>query len=775
MNAQEAFDADVTRAMTRRQFLGRLLQASSAALLLSSPMGCTAIRNRIERRRLGAAAPPFTSLQQDVIAKIIDGFNPPDTELRQQLEREDPDYDLVAVWSEFAWDHGDAFLVNMRTLIDFLDLLPTLTRTFNTRYGLPARFRFRRFHPDDANRYFLFLRDSNLRTLRNIFTGARFIGTVPIYINEKVTWKAMRYPGPWLLEPGDPLSDLAAATSFDMAKETDDNVVLLRRRVVAHEALPTALEAARVVSGTDHLVLETDVVVVGSGAGGSFVAAELAAKTNQRVLILDKGEFIEPSGFLQREGLMMPRILDTEFSVTEMFRREIPTITAAVATGKLVGGAATINQALAFEPPRPVIRDWRDRYGAEFGYDDLEPHLEAVKKLLRIAPVPESQIAGNNLALRRGAQALGLRHHGPPPRNAHQCIGCGFCSLGCRYNRKLTPLNMVLPLAARHGAQIVANCRVDQLLLEPLPDDGRAGRTQRVTGVTGWLTDARGTNRERIEIRARRIVLAAGPIASPRILMQSGVPRLRTAKGSESAVGERFSTHATVTFAADFDEPLYPSAGTPPMGYFVKKYDVDDQTAANPERDHVRYALEGMLNHPLAHAQVVPYESAESHQAFMKRFNQTMTLALMFRDQAVGRVTSRGFVYELAEADQPHWLDALQTGARIMFAAGGRRVFFNSPQPLILNSPEEIDTILTLDLVREQRILITSGHPMGGCALGGNARRDVVDSLGRSWDVDGLYIADSSILPTSLGVNPCYTIFALGRYIAHRMAGELRA
>jgi choline dehydrogenase-like flavoprotein len=769
VNAQGLFDADVTRAMSRRQFLGRLLQASSAALLLSS--GCTTVSNRRQRRRLGDAE-PFTSIEQSVVAKIIDGFNPPDTEFRQLLEEEDPDYNLVEVWSDFAWAYGDAFVANMRTLINFLDLLPTFTRTFNTRLGLPANLRFRRFHTDDANRYFIFLRDSNIRTLRNIFTGARFIGTVPIYVNEKVIWKAIRYPGPWLLDAAKPHSDLAAATSFDMAQETDDNMAVLRRRVVAHEALPTALEAARIVSGPDHLVLETDVVVVGSGAGGSFVAAELAARTEQRVLILDKGEFIEPSGFLQREELMMPRILDTEFSVTEMFRREVPTITAAVVTGKMVGGAATINQALAFEPPRPVIRDWRELYGATFDYSDLDPHLEAIKKLLRIAPVPESQIAGNNLALRRGVQKLGMPHHGPPPRNAHQCFGCGFCSLGCRYNRKLTPLNMVLPLAARHGAQLVANCRVDQLLLEPLPGDGRAGRTQRVTGVTGWLTDGRGTNRERIEIRARRVVLAAGPIASPRILMQSGVPRLRLAKGAESAIGERFSTHATVTFAADFDEPLYPSAGTPPMGYFVKKYDVDDQAKANPERDHVRYALEGMLNHPMAHSQVVPYESAESHQAFMKRFNQTMTLALMFRDQAVGRVTSRGFVYELAEADQPHWLDALQTGARIMFAAGGRRVFFNSTQPLILNSPEEIDTVLTLDLVRRQRIPITSGHPMGGCALGGNARRDVVDSLGRSWDVDGLYIADSSILPTSLGVNPCYTVFALARYIAHQMAAE---
>jgi choline dehydrogenase-like flavoprotein len=775
MSAQASFDADVSRAMSRRQFLTRLARASGAALLISSPLGCGTVRGRIERVRLGNAAPIFNSVQQEVVAKIIDGFNPPDTEIRRRLEEEDPDYDPVAAYAEFAWASGDEFLADMKFLIDFVNVLPTLTRTFSNRYGLPARLQLRRFHPDDANRYFLFLRDSNIRALRNIFSGAKFIGTAPIYTNETVAWKIMRYPGPWLLDPAKPDADLAHATSFDMARETDENVAVLRRRVVAHGALREGLEAARIIGGSDRLVLETDVVVVGSGAGGSFVAAELAAKTDQRILILEKGDFIEPAEFLQRERLMMPRILDMEFSVLQVFGREIPTVSTVVASGKLVGGSATINHALAFEPPRPVIRDWHDLLGAEFGYDDLAPHLEAIRALLRIGPVPESQISGSNLALRRGVQTLGLPHHGPTQRNAHQCIGCGYCDLGCRYNRKLTPLNMILPMAARHGAQVLANCRVDELLLEPLPEDGRNGRTHRVIGVVAQLTDSRGVNRDRVEIRARRVVLAAGPFSSPRILMRSGVPRLRASKGSEQAVGERFSTHATITFCADFDEALYPSAATPPMGYFVKKYDVDDQAAADPAKDHVRYALEGMLNHPLAHAQLVPYESAESHQAFMKRFNQTMTLAVMFRDRPVGRVTPNGFEYALAEEDYPGWLDSLRTGARIMFAAGGRRVFFNSHRPLILNGPEEIDAALTLDLVSQQRIQITSGHPMGGCALGGDARRDVVDSRGRSWDVDGLYVADSSIFPTSLGVNPCYTVYTLGRYIAHKMVEEIRA
>lgn len=775
MSAQGSFDADVGRAMSRRQFLARLAGASGAAMLMSSPLGCGTVRGGVEHMRLGDAAPIFNSVQQEVVAKIIDGFNPPDTELRRRLEQEDPDYDPVAAYAEFAWASGDEFLANMKFLIDFVNVLPTFTRTFSNRYGLPARLQLRHFHADDANRYFLFLRDSNIRALRNIFTGAKFIGTAPIYTNEKVTWKFMRYPGPWLLDPAKPDEDLARSTSFDMAQETDENVAVLRRRVVAHDALRGGLEAARIVGGSDRLVLETDVVVVGSGAGGSFVAAELAAGTDQRILILEKGDFIEPAEFFQRERLMMPRMFDTEISVVEIFGQEIPTVSTAVVTGKLVGGSATINHALAFEPPRPVIRDWHDLLGVEFSYDDLVPHLEAIRKLLRIGPVPESQISGSNLALRRGAQKLGLLHQGPAQRNAHQCIGCGFCDLGCRYNRKLTPLNMILPMAARRGAQVLANCRVDELILEQLPDDGRGGRTHRATGVVAQLTDSRGTNRQRVEIRARRVVLAAGPFSSPRILMQSGVPRLRSRKGSERAVGERFSTHATVTLYADFDEAIYPSAATPPMGYFVKKYDVDDQATADPAKDHVRYALEGLLNHPLAHAQLMPYESAESHQAFMKRFNQTMTLAVMFRDRPVGRVTPNGFEYALAEEDHAGWLDSLRTGARIMFAAGGRRVFFNSHQPLILNGPEEIDSALTLGLVDQQRIQITSGHPMGGCALGGDPRRDVVDSRGRSWDVEGLYVADSSLLPTSLGVNPCYTVYALGRYIAHKIVEEIRA
>ena len=268
MSAQERFDADVARAMTRRAFLARLARASSVAILASSSAGCGTVSRASERLRLGDAAPVFDPVQRQVVAKIIDGFNPPDTEIRLRLEEEDPEYDPVEVYAQFAWASGDEFLDDMKFLINFLNILPTFTRTFSTRHGLPARLQFRSFHPDDANRYFLFLRDSNIRALRNIFSGAKFIGTVPLYTNEKVVWKMMNYPGPWLLDPSKPTADLGRSTSFDMAAETESNVADLRRRVIPHDKLGTDLEAARVVNGADGLVLETDILVVGSGAGG---------------------------------------------------------------------------------------------------------------------------------------------------------------------------------------------------------------------------------------------------------------------------------------------------------------------------------------------------------------------------------------------------------------------------------------------------------------------------------------------------------------------------
>ncbi len=124
--------------MSRRQFLARLARASSAAILISSPLGCGTVRGGVERLRLGDAAPIFNSVQQEVVAKIIDGFNPPDTEIRRRLAARGPGLRSGRrLHGVRLTPSGDEFLDNMKFLIDFLNVLPTFTRTFSTATACP--------------------------------------------------------------------------------------------------------------------------------------------------------------------------------------------------------------------------------------------------------------------------------------------------------------------------------------------------------------------------------------------------------------------------------------------------------------------------------------------------------------------------------------------------------------------------------------------------------------------------------------------------------------
>src|SRR4030095_5983735 len=106
VSLQESFDADLRRAMSRRQFLTRLARAAGAAILISSPLRCGKLQSGSAQVRCGEAAPPLNRLHRKVVAKIIDGFNPPDTEIRQRLAEEDPDLYPRAADLEFAYGAG---------------------------------------------------------------------------------------------------------------------------------------------------------------------------------------------------------------------------------------------------------------------------------------------------------------------------------------------------------------------------------------------------------------------------------------------------------------------------------------------------------------------------------------------------------------------------------------------------------------------------------------------------------------------------------------------
>src|SRR5262249_5101280 len=152
---------------------------------------------------------------------------------------------------------------------------------------------------------------------------------------------------------------------------------------------------------------------------------------------------------------------------------------------------------------------------------------------------------------------------------------------------------------------------------------------------------------------------------------------IRRQAGFQAAIGEGLSTHAPVTLYGEFERPFYPATGGPPMSYYVKKYERE----GDPEHAQIKFAVEGIFNHPMGHSQLVPFETPVSHAALMKSFDRTMTVAILLRDAAVGRVGPNTFEYELAAEDRPRLLDAMRTSAQLMLAAGAQRVFSSDVQP----------------------------------------------------------------------------------------------
>lgn len=461
----------------------------------------------------------FTQAEVNTLRKVLTGLIP--VSLREAIREKDPNTDLVAMIENYSLPQGKAYILNIKTIIGALELLPPMVNVI--KFPLPLSS----VGDEQVEKFFLELENHAIPAFRNIFRGAKIIGMQPVYVNELVTWKEMAYHGPWLRDVSKPDEELERTTSFELAAEMEERLASLRAAVIPHDKLRESLKVADIISEDPGLVLRTDVLVIGTGPGGSTAASELAKAGKHRVLVVEKGDFVEPNRFLQREQLMVPKVyMDVELSATEVLGKPIPNLNSAVVRGRLVGGSATINHALFFDPPKPVIKEWNETHGIPLTYSDLEPHMNYMKTLLKGDIVPEVQINRNNDLIRVGIEKLtaqGYRHHyhyGRAPRNVFQCRGCGFCDMGCRYNRKQTPLNTLMPLATKNGAQIIANCEVLKLNFSQGSFEG--GRILKIESVDAVLLDPVDRSvKKTVKIIAEKIVLSAGTIASSRILLAS--------------------------------------------------------------------------------------------------------------------------------------------------------------------------------------------------------------------------------------------------------------
>ncbi len=505
-------------------------------------------------------------------------------------------------------------------------------------------------------------------------------------------------------------------------------------------------------AGAAHLPEEAqfDVVVVGTGAGGG-TTAEILARAGLRILLVEEGPLYTSSDFRMRESEAYPQLYQ------ESAARRTKDRAISILQGRCVGGSTTVNWTSSLRTPASTLAFWRDRFGFD-GFDEaaMAPWFERAERRLSVAPWAMSPNRNNDV-LRRGAERLGLRTV-TIPRNVRGCLDLGYCGVGCPTNAKQSMLVTTIPSALDAGATLYVRARAQRLLI----DAGGA-----VALDVEWL-DASGTRRTRV--RARHFVLAAGAIATPALLMRSGAPDPHTLLGSRTFL------HPVVVSSAVFDELVGGWAGAP------QSVSVDHYLEDLPIDGPIGYKLETPPIHPVLFATTMAGFGAE-HRERMLAFARTQaTIALMrdgFHERSPGgRVELRDdgsavLDYPLDDFVLEGARRALLTMAEIQFAAGARSVLPGHEQASAYRSWREAREAIAALPMKPLRTRVMSAHVMGGCRLGVDASRGVVDTDGVHWQLRNVSVHDGSIFPTSIGANPQLSIYAFVTRLASGLARRL--
>jgi choline dehydrogenase-like flavoprotein len=503
----------------------------------------------------------------------------------------------------------------------------------------------------------------------------------------------------------------------------------------------------------DDLVTQTDVCVIGSGAGGSVAAAELA-EAGLDVVVLEQGHHWTAKDFTQREDQMLPRLFE------EAGMRQTEDGSVIVLQGRCVGGSTVHNLCYAFRTPDPILRMWRDEHGlAELTPDAMAPSFERVERGVKVKPIRDDEVNALNRIVRRGTEALGWSGF-VTQHNREGCVQSGYCILGCSYDAKQSMLVTYVPRAERAGARVYANARAERI-------DVSNGR---VAGVVGHAVDHAGKPGARLDVRAKAVVLAAGAVASPDLLLRSRI-------GNRSGqVGRNLHLHPSVMVAGLFDEDVHGYRGIP-QSYYVDEF-------IDLERDpHQGYVLMPIAGFPVLTGGNLP-GFGRDHYRWMKSFAHVVGLLVLLHDRSSGSVASGASFgrprirYALEADDRQQLAEGLVHCSEVLFAAGAREVLVPYwIDPLVLRPGDDLRAILRRG-VRQGEIGIASTHPQSTCRMGGDPRTSVVNAWGESHEVRGLFVADMSVFPTSLGAPPQITTGALADRTAQHIKqrwSELRA
>jgi choline dehydrogenase-like flavoprotein len=494
---------------------------------------------------------------------------------------------------------------------------------------------------------------------------------------------------------------------------------------------------------------ECDVAIVGSGAGGA-VAAAILAEAGLDVLVLESGPHMTRETYPSDPLEALTALYRDGGLTVATGRPAIP-----VPAGRAVGGTTVINSGTCFRAPERVTRAWHDELGIGWA-SELEAEFAEAEEMLAVRTLELDRIGRNGQLVAEGASALSYSGR-PLSRNAGACVQCSSCPQGCRLDAKRGMHVSYLPRAVAAGARVRSGIEARRVVFEA----GRAAGLECVLRVpaaaarrTAGSVGPPGAGGP-LTVRARRAVVAAGgAFGTPELLLRSGV--------EHPELGRNLRIHPAAWVGARFDREVRGWEGV------MQSYHVD-------EWDALGLFLEATFT-PLAYgAHWLPGVGSE-HQERVLAFDRMGSNGVHLSDRSTGRVRlardgSLRISYRLLREDAGRLAFGIARAAEIWFAAGAREVYPGVAGSPVLR-PGELESF-EARRPRPRELRLEGFHPMGTARIGPDGGGGVTDADGSVHGREALYVADASLLPTPLGVNPMMTIVAVAARISRRIAERL--
>ena len=496
-----------------------------------------------------------------------------------------------------------------------------------------------------------------------------------------------------------------------------------------------------------------DAVVIGSGAGGGVVAAELV-KQGLEVLILEKGAYVTEADMTRRETEMYGRLYERGAALSTQDGA------VSILAGSCVGGGTTVNWSASFETPDWILEEWATEHdNPHFLTKEYKELFGEIKARTDIG-TQLSEHNPQNSALLRGAEALGYhrdviaRNVQPPADTADRGAywqSQGYGGLGDSYGYKSGTMKTYLQDAVDGGAHLLPHTEADCILT-------KQGRTYAVA----YTTTIPGQKPTQATVRCRKVYVCAGAIHSPAVLLRSGF--------THDHIGRHLYLHPTNAVMGVYPDRMEGWYG--PMMSAVS----DEYTRLD---GNFGYKLETPPLHPGFMALATPWQSGEQFKEAMLRTAHVGAFIVLTRDKHGGRVRldsdgAPAVTYRLHKYDRAHLVHGMQQAARIHRAAGAEsvQVLHTELGEIACDDPKWEFYLKRMSHLSwaAHRFQLYSAHQMGTCRMGGRTADHPFKPTGESREVQGVYIADASAFPQCSGVNPMLSIQALALWVARTTA-----